>query len=136
MIARELGNGRHLCLYCERNPERGRQPTEVAGVGDMRARGCDARKIDARPTLPDTRPLGGLSSVAPSIQIKMAPVSEFACHRGDLTGKQRTVNSLIRKVKKACRPFTPIERLERNMVCQMTGTTFSIFAVVVVVFVC
>ena len=30
-IARELRNGRHLCLYCERN---GRQSTEGAGVGD------------------------------------------------------------------------------------------------------
>ena len=30
-MARELRNGRHLCLYCERN---GRQSTEGAGVGE------------------------------------------------------------------------------------------------------
>ena len=79
-------NGRHLCLFCERNLERGRQSTEGSGVGDMRVGGCDARKIDARPTLPDTRPLGGLSSFA-----RMASVLD----RGDLTEKQRTVNSLF-----------------------------------------
>ena len=37
-------------------------PPRVAGVGNMRVGGCGARK-----TLPDTRPLGGLSSVALAI---------------------------------------------------------------------
>ena len=32
-IARELQNRRHLCLYCGRNQERGRQSTKGAGVG-------------------------------------------------------------------------------------------------------
>ena len=43
-IARELRNGRLLCLYCERNLERERQSTEGAGVGDMRVGACDGRK--------------------------------------------------------------------------------------------
>ena len=51
-IARELRNGRLLCLYCERNLERGRQSTEGAGVGDMRVGGCDAPKIFIRSSNP------------------------------------------------------------------------------------
>ena len=44
-IARELRNGCHLCLYCERNLERGRQSTEGAGVGEGWRPGC-ARNIN------------------------------------------------------------------------------------------
>ena len=44
-ITRKLRNGCHLCLYCERNLERGRQSTEGAGVGDMNVGGRNARKI-------------------------------------------------------------------------------------------
>ena len=73
-IARELRNGRHLCLYCECNLERGRQSTEVAGVGESFTHITHITALNTHVPTPPPPPappprLGGLSS---SLQVALA----------------------------------------------------------------